>query len=232
MDVWHQIKLHYIGLLVDHHQPELAESFFNSVTTKILHRAYFQNDFIFVRPAISTEYIEPRGAPTYRAVLPGARHAGRHRRADARRLRSARQLCRQAARCGARGARHPEPLPPGQAARQLPAAGAVGPVLPQQGRLRGRQDHERLHRDAVRAADPARPPRQVLHRRGAVRRGRPADAVQLCARLLHGRHGGALGLRAVPALAHAAQAARRDLQRARPCQAGQDAVLPRLPLRT
>jgi len=70
MDVWHQIKLHFIGLLVDHHQPELAETFFNSVTTKILHRAYFQNDFIFVRPAISTEYIEPRGAPTYRAYYP------------------------------------------------------------------------------------------------------------------------------------------------------------------
>ncbi|MDN8618710.1 bifunctional isocitrate dehydrogenase kinase/phosphatase [Variovorax ginsengisoli] len=70
MEVWHQIKLHFIGLLVDHHQPELAETFFNSVTTKILHRAYFQNDFIFVRPAISTEYIEPRDAPTYRAYYP------------------------------------------------------------------------------------------------------------------------------------------------------------------
>lgn len=70
MEVWHQVKLHYIGLLVNHHQPELGESFFNSVTTKILQRAYFQNDFIFVRPAISTEYIEPRGAPTYRAYYP------------------------------------------------------------------------------------------------------------------------------------------------------------------
>ncbi|MDB5730228.1 MAG: aceK, partial [Variovorax sp.] len=70
MAVWHQIKLHFIGLLVDHHQPELAETFFNSVTTKILHRTYFQNDFIFVRPAISTEYIEPRGAPTFRAYYP------------------------------------------------------------------------------------------------------------------------------------------------------------------
>ncbi|MEJ8823887.1 bifunctional isocitrate dehydrogenase kinase/phosphatase [Variovorax humicola] len=70
MDVWHQTKLHFIGLLVNHHQPELAETFFNSVTTKILHRAYFQNDFIFVRPAISTEYIEPRGAPHFRAYYP------------------------------------------------------------------------------------------------------------------------------------------------------------------
>ncbi|HVQ06756.1 MAG TPA: isocitrate dehydrogenase kinase/phosphatase AceK regulatory subunit, partial [Burkholderiaceae bacterium] len=53
MDSWQQAKLHYIGLLTNHHQPELAETFFNSVTTKILHRSYFRNDFIFVRPAIS-----------------------------------------------------------------------------------------------------------------------------------------------------------------------------------
>jgi len=66
MEVWQQVKLLYIGLLVDHHQPELAETFFNSVTTKILHRSYFQNDFIFVRPAVSTEYIETeaKGGPT------------------------------------------------------------------------------------------------------------------------------------------------------------------------
>lgn len=73
MEVWHQVKLHYIGLLIDHHQPELAETFFNSVTTKILHRTYFHNDFIFVRPAVSTEYIEndePAAAPTYRAYYP------------------------------------------------------------------------------------------------------------------------------------------------------------------
>ena len=47
-DIWQQVKLHYIGLLVDHFQPELAETFFNSVTTKILDRSYFQNEFIFV----------------------------------------------------------------------------------------------------------------------------------------------------------------------------------------
>ena len=72
-DVWQQVKLHYIGLLIGHHQPELAETFFNSVTTKILHRSYFHNDFIFVRPAVSTEYIEndePASLPTYRAYYP------------------------------------------------------------------------------------------------------------------------------------------------------------------
>ena len=67
--VWQQAKLYFIGLLVDHKQPELAETFFNSVFCKILHRTYFHNDFIFVRPAVSTEYIEA-DPPTYRSYYP------------------------------------------------------------------------------------------------------------------------------------------------------------------
>jgi len=73
MEVWQQVKLLYIGLLVDHRQPELAETFFNTVTTKILHRSYFHNDFIFVRPAISTSYIEideVLAPTTYRVYYP------------------------------------------------------------------------------------------------------------------------------------------------------------------
>ena len=72
-DTWQQAKLHYIGLLTDHPQPELAETFFNSVTSKLLHRSYFRNEFLFVRPAVSTEYIEtdePAAQPTYRAYYP------------------------------------------------------------------------------------------------------------------------------------------------------------------
>ena len=73
MEVWHQVKLHYIGLLINHYQPECAETFFNSVTTKILHRSYFHNDFIFVRSAVSTDHLEndePAALPTYRAYYP------------------------------------------------------------------------------------------------------------------------------------------------------------------
>ncbi len=73
MSVWQQVKLHYIGLLVNHRQPELAETFFNSVCTRILHHSYFHNNFLFVRPAVSTEYIEneePAAMPTYRAYYP------------------------------------------------------------------------------------------------------------------------------------------------------------------
>ena len=66
---WQQAKLLYIGLLTNHKQPELAETFFNSVSCKILHRTYFHNDFIFVRPAISTEYLES-DPPAYRSYYP------------------------------------------------------------------------------------------------------------------------------------------------------------------
>ncbi|MGB5206453.1 MAG: isocitrate dehydrogenase kinase/phosphatase AceK regulatory subunit, partial [Azonexus sp.] len=66
-NTWQQVKLLYIGLLLNHKQPELAETFFNSVTTKILHRDYFRNDFIFVRPSLSVENIEPDQTLTYRS---------------------------------------------------------------------------------------------------------------------------------------------------------------------
>jgi isocitrate dehydrogenase kinase/phosphatase len=69
--VWREIKLHYIGLLINHMQPELAETFFNTVCTKVLHRNYYHNDFIFVRPAVATEYIESDNLPTYRVYYPG-----------------------------------------------------------------------------------------------------------------------------------------------------------------
>jgi isocitrate dehydrogenase kinase/phosphatase len=69
VEVWQQAKLFYIGLLTDHKQPELAETFFNSVFCRILDRTYFHNDFIFVRPAVSTEYIEAE-PPAYRSYYP------------------------------------------------------------------------------------------------------------------------------------------------------------------
>jgi len=67
--VWQRVKLHYIGLLSNHRQPELAETFFNSVSCRILHRSYYHNDFIFVRPTLSTEHIDS-DPPTYRSYYP------------------------------------------------------------------------------------------------------------------------------------------------------------------
>ena len=67
---WREVKLRFIELLVDHHQPELAETFFNSVITRILRRTYSNNDLIFVRATISTEQIES-DPPIYRSYYPG-----------------------------------------------------------------------------------------------------------------------------------------------------------------
>ncbi len=68
-DLWTRIKLDYVGLLTDHKQPELAETFFNSVTCRLLHRAYYHNDYLFVRPAVSTEYLDA-DTPAYRSYYP------------------------------------------------------------------------------------------------------------------------------------------------------------------
>ena len=67
---WQQVKLHYVGLLLEHKQPELAETFFNSVMTRVLDRTYAHNGLIFVRAAVSTEYIES-DPPIYRSYYPG-----------------------------------------------------------------------------------------------------------------------------------------------------------------
>ncbi len=66
---WHEVKSHYVECLMAHKQPECAETFFNSVTTKVLKAEYFHNEFIFSRPMISTEYIDSESA-TYRSYYP------------------------------------------------------------------------------------------------------------------------------------------------------------------
>ncbi|HET9668858.1 MAG TPA: bifunctional isocitrate dehydrogenase kinase/phosphatase [Casimicrobiaceae bacterium] len=66
---WARVKRAFIGLLVEHRQPECAETFFNTVSTKILHRTYFHNRCLFVRPSASTEYLDD-GAPSYRCYYP------------------------------------------------------------------------------------------------------------------------------------------------------------------
>ncbi len=64
-----KVKVAYIGLLYEHKQPECAETFYNSVATRLLHRTYHQNDCIFSRPAISTEHIDGE-RPSYRCYYP------------------------------------------------------------------------------------------------------------------------------------------------------------------
>jgi isocitrate dehydrogenase kinase/phosphatase len=68
--LWPAIKLAYLGLLHEHKQPELAETFYNSVACQVLHRRYYRNEYIFWRPGVATEHLEGE-APTYRCYYPG-----------------------------------------------------------------------------------------------------------------------------------------------------------------
>lgn len=68
-ELWREVKLRYIGLLYEHKQPELAETFYNSVFTWLFHRRYYNNDNIFVRPGLSTEYLDDAD-PVYDSYYP------------------------------------------------------------------------------------------------------------------------------------------------------------------
>jgi isocitrate dehydrogenase kinase/phosphatase len=69
--LWKRIKVEYIALLyeVEHKQPECAETFFNSVARRLLDRRYYNNNFIFGRPVMSTEHLDGN-EPAYRCYYP------------------------------------------------------------------------------------------------------------------------------------------------------------------
>jgi len=67
--LWQAVKQQYVALLAQHRQPECAETFFNSVCSKLLHRLYFNNAFIFVRPGVATDYMDS-DPPSYRSYYP------------------------------------------------------------------------------------------------------------------------------------------------------------------
>lgn len=70
--LWEDVKIRYIRMLLDHQQPELAESFYNSVFCKLFHRRYFKNNHIFVRSSVSTAFIQA-DQPVYRSYYPATR---------------------------------------------------------------------------------------------------------------------------------------------------------------
>ena len=67
--LWPRVKRAYIELLYGHLRPELAETFFNSVACRVLDRTYYRNEYIFWRPAVSTEFVDGE-QPTYRCFYP------------------------------------------------------------------------------------------------------------------------------------------------------------------
>ena len=227
--LWPAIKLSYIPLLHEHRQPELAETFFNSVACQVLHRRYYRNEFIFWRPAVATEHLEGE-KPAYRSYYPRKGGAGLRATLESivrdiglanpfedlhRDLRNVVHALRaHFARPTARAA---EPADPG----------ARVTILPQQGGLHRRQGDERPRGAAVRGADPAERTQGAVSRYAAARAAPAAGPVFVCARLFLCRHGGAGGVRLVPEAADAEEAARRDVHGGGTAQAGQDRVLPR-----
>jgi len=70
--LWFDVKREYVLLISNHLQPELAETFYNSVFCALFHRDYFGNDYIFVRSAVSTEFIDS-DKPSYHVYYPAKR---------------------------------------------------------------------------------------------------------------------------------------------------------------
>jgi len=101
---WPEIKTTYITLLLNHLQAECAETFYNSVACRVLHRDYYNNKNIFWRPGISTEHLHG-SSPSYHSYYPlteglrrcllktvtsfGLSNTFQHLRRDIRRLETA-----------------------------------------------------------------------------------------------------------------------------------------------
>jgi len=67
--LWRRAKVEYLRLLPEHRQPELAETYYNSVFCHLFHHTYYNNEFIFVWPMISTEHLESE-IPSFRCYYP------------------------------------------------------------------------------------------------------------------------------------------------------------------
>ena len=67
--LWQRVKVEYVRLLHQHKQPELAETFYNSVFCLLFHRRYYNNRNIFVWPAVSTEHIQSEN-PEFNCYYP------------------------------------------------------------------------------------------------------------------------------------------------------------------
>tara|TARA_B100000959_G_scaffold95352_1_gene101187 strand:+ start:12379 stop:14172 length:1794 start_codon:yes stop_codon:yes gene_type:complete len=57
-DFWKNTKHVYIELITTHKQPELAETFYNSVFCRIFSRSFYNNQYIFTKPCVSLNYID------------------------------------------------------------------------------------------------------------------------------------------------------------------------------
>ncbi len=57
-EFWKETKLCYVELITGHNQPELAETFYNSVFCRLHDRSFYNNQYIFTKPCVSLNYID------------------------------------------------------------------------------------------------------------------------------------------------------------------------------
>ena len=174
-------KLLYIGLLVDHKRPELAETFFNSVVTRVL-RPHLRPQRLRVRAGRDLDRVHRVRPADLPQLLPGrgrrcGRRFARHLRATSAGAVPFADLDRDVeyvVRALARALRRRVAA----ARAELPGAGARLGLLPQQGRLRRREDRQRQRRDALRR--PRAPRRRragsCSTRRSSTRRASPSSS--------------------------------------------------------
>ncbi len=67
--LWQDVKRWYLWLLYKHDQPELAETFYNSVFCRLFDSEYFNNDYIFVKPGTAVEFLD-LDHPVYTSFYP------------------------------------------------------------------------------------------------------------------------------------------------------------------
>ena len=67
--LWQDVKRWYLWSLYDHDQPELAESFYNSVFCRLFDSRYYNNDYIFVKPGTATQFLD-LDRPVYTSFYP------------------------------------------------------------------------------------------------------------------------------------------------------------------
>ena len=68
-NLWKEIKRWFMWILYEHQQPELAETFYNSVFCRLFDRSYFNNRHIFVKPGTAIEHLDLED-PVYSSYYP------------------------------------------------------------------------------------------------------------------------------------------------------------------
>lgn len=68
-NLWQEVKRWFMWSLYEHKQPELAESFYNSVFCRLFDRSYFNNRHIFVKPSTAIDHLD-MDDPAYSSYYP------------------------------------------------------------------------------------------------------------------------------------------------------------------